>query len=124
MRGQPDDRLTSRQAAHLAGLSYHSWQSDWLIRRAVVRRPAADGVFPDTSLPYWKRSTVERFVAKREKPAKQRDKLHAAIVRENPQGLREKERLAARLSVTVQTIYRHQLRHAVGECPCTQARSA
>ena len=121
-------RLTSQQAARLAGLSYATWQSQWLIHRAKVRRPAADGVFPDTSLPYWLRSTVERFVQQRaaNKRTRERDssKLHDRIMRADPVGLRAREELAARIGTSAQTVYRHQLRHAAGECPCAQAKSA
>lgn len=128
MNESPGDRLTSQQAARLAGLSYATWQSRWLIHNAKVKRPTADGAFPDTSLPYWLRSTVERFARQRatSKRTRERDsgRLHARIMRADPVGLRAREELAARIGVSAQTIYRHQLRHAAGECPCAQAKSA
>ena len=55
-----DDRLTSAQAAEVAGLAASSW-------RVYVSRgdaPAPDGMI-DGRTPYWLRSTIETYLEKK-----------------------------------------------------------
>lgn len=90
-------RLTGRQAAERAGISYNAWK---LAPRTKGGRPAPDdtAVFGGRRIQLWMPETIDVWRAKR-RPT------HAEVI-------------AGDRRLHPRTVARHLRRHAAGECRC------
>lgn len=89
------DRLTGRQAAERAGITYNTWK---LARRTKGGRPAPDGIDQLTGRLWWWDVTIDRWRATR-RPT------HADVI-------------AGDRRLHPRTVARHLRRHRNGECSC------